>query len=58
MGTCMITSGVCLIQEQYLASFILMLLFFLGFNIGSGSVSWVYLAEVTVDKASGFCAAA
>jgi len=54
----MITSGVCLIQEQYLASFILMLLFFLGFNIGSGSVSWVYLAEVTVDKASGFCAAA
>jgi len=34
----------------------MMLLFFLGFNIGTGSVNWVYLAEVTVDKAAGFCA--
>ncbi len=58
MGACMLSSGICLVQKKYLASYIVMLLFFLGFNIGTGSVNWVYLAEVTVDKAAGFCATA
>lgn len=36
----------------------MILVFLVAFNIGSGTVTWVYNAEVTVDKAAGFCVCA
>jgi len=39
-----------------MASYILMLLFLVGFNVGVGSIVPIYTAEVVTDKASGLCA--
>lgn len=39
-----------------MASYIIRLLFLVGFNIGVGSIVPIYTAEVVTDKASGFCA--
>lgn len=56
MGGSFIISAICLVQKTYLAAFIFMLLFLVAWNIGNGSVVWVYTAEVAIDKAAGFAA--
>lgn len=35
--------------------FIMMNLFIGAFQLSTGSVAWLYVAEVTMDQASGFC---
>ena len=44
--------------DQNFPAFIMINLFVCCYQMTSGCVSWLYINEVTVDAASGFCAAA
>jgi hypothetical protein len=54
MGVSSIASGLCLIFKAYIWSYILLLLIICVHSLGIGSVTWVYVSEVTMDRASGF----
>ena len=45
--------GVCKVVEYYTAMFVFILIFIVAFHLSHGSISWLYIAEVTVDQASG-----
>ena len=48
-------AGVCLIYEYAITSFILICSFIFVYQFTLASVAWLYIPEVTVDKATGFC---
>ena len=53
MALSMILLGVFKVVELNLALFIFLLLFILAYQLSQGSIAWLYVAEVTVDQASG-----
>ena len=62
MGVCMAAAGACLHWEWYVAAFLLMIAFTAAYGLTAGSVTWLYLAETSVDQAAGlvmfcFCSA-
>jgi hypothetical protein len=54
MGVCLLLTGYCVVKEYYLASFLILLVFDVSFQLSQGCIAWVYCSEVPVDEASGF----
>ena len=57
MGLSHISAAVCLLNEWYLAAFVSITLFVAFFNLSVGNVTFIYTAEVAVDKAAGIALA-
>jgi hypothetical protein len=50
----MLLTGWCIVKEYYLASFFILMVFVVSFQLSQGCIAWFYCAEVPVDEASGF----
>lgn len=48
-------AGFCLMYQYAMTSFILICAFIFIYQFTLASVAWLYIPEVTLDKASGFC---
>jgi hypothetical protein len=55
MSLFMMMIGFFKVSKSYTEMFITMNLFIGAFQLSIGSVAWLYVAETTVDQASGFC---
>ena len=55
MSFFMMMIGFFKVTKSYTEMFITMNLFIGAFQLSIGSVAWLYVAETTVDQASGFC---
>ena len=53
-GIPLFAAGYCLLHNYAVASFALICFFVFMYEVSIATVTWLYIPEVTVDKASGF----
>ena len=57
MAVFLFISGYAALKEENVLSFVSLCAFFMSSVVSQAVICWLYIAEVTVDAASGFCVA-
>ena len=57
MAVFLFICGYAAIKEENILSFVSLCAFFMSSTLSQAVINWLYIAEVTVDAASGFCVA-